>query len=255
MVISIFIGRDPASSALAIFVDADGQRKIADVSSVPIPNSVSRINPQNNTAHCQIDIDSQGMTITNLKSTNVTSVDGLQVQSKRINESSKITLGSGNYLLDLTAVLNVASKLTNFSNPLAQPSSNQTPTNKPYSITHLKNVWNDQKEARRKVQEKQRQINLIRTGCGIFTMCAMPCIFLFGPFGYFLTAIGIAGNIYSFVGLKNTDPNEQYDKINEDFQRRYVCPNCDCFLGNMSYEMIIRQYKDKCPYCKCQFVH
>ena len=87
-------------------------------------------------------------------------------------------------------------------------------------------------------------------------MCAMPCIFLFGPIGYVLTGIGIIGNIYSFVGLKNDDASDVLERLNEDFQDRYVCPNPDCnkFLGNLSYRLLKRQYSMHCPYCKCEYV-
>lgn len=84
----------------------------------------------------------------------------------------------------------------------------------------------------------------------------MPCIFMFGPVGYALTGIGIIGNLYSFIGLKNDNTAEVLEQIGETFQDEYVCPNPDCnkFLGNISYRLLKKQYSMHCPYCKSEYI-
>ena len=84
----------------------------------------------------------------------------------------------------------------------------------------------------------------------------MPCIFFLGPAGYVLTAIGIVGTVYSFVAMKNDNTSEQQEQLLEQFQDNYACPNPNCnkFLGNISYKLLKKQYGMHCPYCKSEYV-
>lgn len=189
-----------------------------------------------------------------MKSQNATFVNGSEIESKRISPSNSVELGKDHFGVNMSLILETAKKLaTPVHQQMKKP---DTPKTGIYNIVHLGHVWNDLIAKRKEVQARQKRINLVRSGCGVFTMCAMPCIFLFGPIGYVLTAIGIIGNIYSFVGLKNDDASDVLERLNEDFQDRYVCPNPDCnkFLGNMSYRLLKKQYSMHCPYCKCEFI-
>ncbi len=251
---TILIGRESAQGRLLVAISGSSMT-VGGTNSVP--SSVSRCKPAENIAHCKISIDQSGnMVIANIKPQNVTYVDGLQVESKKITEHSTIALGRDKYSVSVHLILEAASKLVPTSPSPSQPAIQSTASKKVYNISHLEHVWIDTQDKRRKIQSTQRRINLIRSGCGIFTMCAMPCIYFLGPIGYVLTAIGIIGNIYSFVGLKGGDPSLELERISEDMQDRYVCPNPDCnkFLGNMSYKLIKRQYSMHCPYCKCEYV-
>lgn len=103
--------------------------------------------------------------------------------------------------------------------------------------------------------ESQRKTNLVRTGLGIFTMCAMPTIFFFGPVGYILTGIGVLGNIYSFVGMRNAETAEERQRRQDAFDDAWVCPNPDCghSLLAKNYKLLVRNHQS-CPYCKCKYV-
>ena len=103
--------------------------------------------------------------------------------------------------------------------------------------------------------ESQRKTNLVRTGLGIFTMCAMPTIFFFGPVGYILTGIGVLGNIYSFAGMRNAETAEARQKRQDAFDDAWVCPNPDCghSLLAKNYKLLVRNHQS-CPYCKCRYV-
>ena len=131
---------------------------------------------------------------------------------------------------------------------------------KTYNISHLKYVWDDYNNKNIEFQEKQRKINLTRTGLGIFTMCAMPTIFFLGPLGlaglgYCLTGVGIIGNIYSFVGLKNSENTQERQQRQEAFDDAWVCPNPDCgrTLLAKNYKMLVKNHQS-CPYCKCKYI-
>lgn len=238
---TILIGKEQGQGRLCIAVDG----KVAVIKQPgSVPGSVSRCKPQEGIAHAKIEIDSNGvMTITNMKSANVTYVDGIEIMSKLINDGCKITLGKDCYAIDVREVLLAAAKL------MPEPE-------KIYNISHLARVWNDYHDGLRQLRERQRKINLVRTACGIFTLGAMPCMFFFGPIGYVLTGIGLIGNIYSFVGMKNDNTADEQERLTEKFQSHYVCPNNDCgkFLGNMSYKLMKKQYGMQCPYCKKKFV-
>lgn len=243
---TIFIGRDPEQGRLLVALGNGKSLTLGNACSVP--SSVSRCKPSEGIAHSKIEIGKNGdIILTNLKSGNVTFVNGVTVASKHIDLSSTVELGKDHYKVNIEAILESAKKLTAIGGA-------QKKTQK-YDIKHLEEVWNGYHDALKKMRERQKRINLIRSGCGIFTMCAMPCIFFLGPVGYALTGIGVAGNIYTFVGLKNDNTTDEQERLTEDFQDHYVCPNPDCrkFLGNLSYKLLKRQYSMHCPYCKCEF--
>lgn len=257
---TILIGKEPGQGRLLVSISG----KIAALGSPnSVPNSVSRCKAAEGVAHAKITVDQAGnMILTNMKSQNVTYVNGSEIVSKRITPNNSVELGKDRFSISLPMILEAAKKIVAAtSKPDPQPRQQTHPEApkqevKKYNISHLEYVWNDLQQKKKEIQAKQKKINLVRSGCGVFTMCAMPCIFLFGPVGYVLTGIGIIGNVYSFVGLKNDDTSEVVETLNEDFQDRYVCPNPECnkFLGNMSYKLLKKQYSMHCPYCKCEFV-
>lgn len=268
---AILIGKEPERGRLLISIA--GTTKMGALGADGcVPACVSRCLPASGVAHARIDIDDAGhLKITNLKSQNVTYVDGTAVITKIVRPDSVVELGMDRYRIDLAAVLKVAEKLLavkvggKVQGGKSQPgvqSGNQTPGVKPqppklkYTINHLEGVWLEQLARRKEVRDKQKKVNLIRTGCGAFSMLTVPCSFVLGPVAYVFTGIGLLGTVYSFVGLKNDDAAQKMEEITEEFQDKYVCPNPDCnkFLGNMSYKLLKKQYSMHCPYCKCEYV-
>lgn len=241
----ILIGKEPGQGRLLVAV-SDCGKSAAIGTAGSVPGSVSRCKPAEGVAHAEVAIDANGrMVVKNLKSMNITFVNGLETASKRVEVSDTIELGKDRFRINLPVVLDTARKLVGGGN-----------ITKTFNIAHLEVAWNDYHDALRDLREKQKRVNLIRTGCGIFTMCAMPCIFLFGPVGYILTGVGIIGNVYSFIGLKNDNTADEQERIAERFQERYVCPNPECnkYLGILSYKLLKKQYSMHCPYCKCEYV-
>ncbi|MBD5355426.1 MAG: FHA domain-containing protein [Bacteroides sp.] len=238
---TILIGKEPNDGRLLVAI-LGYKKTIAIGNPGSVPDCVSRCKPAEKTAHATITVDNNGnITLTNMKSQNITYVNGTEIASKRINESSVIELGKDRFPINIPVLLETAQDI------LASDG---------FVINHLEEVWDDLQSRRKEIHAKQKKINIVRSGCGVFTMCAMPCIFLFGPIGYVLTGIGVVGNIYSFIGLKNDNTSEVMEQLNEDFQDKYVCPNpkCNKFLGNISYKLLKKQYSMHCPYCKCEFI-
>ena len=238
---TLLVGKDPAVDQLRISLAGQPQSTVV-CRHGSVPNSVTRCRPGEGRAHAEISIDDDGMIrLTNLNPRNVTYVNDVEIESKIISISDSITLGRDRFPIDLPLVVETACDMINTNSP------------KTYDITHLKDVWENMQENKKQIHNRQKRINIIRSGCGLFTMGAMPCIYFFGPLGYLLTGIGFAGSLYSFIGLKNDDTPEVMERLTEDFQDHYVCPSCNKFLGMISYKLLKRQYSMHCPHCKCQF--
>lgn len=253
---TILIGKEPGRGRLQITVKESGKSAYLGGDG-SVPACVSRCIPAEGVAHAIFKIEKDGvMTLTNGKQQNVTYVNGAEIASKRVTQADKVQLGKDRFEVNLSLVMQLAEKIVSATKQRDTSAEAKPRQDKTYNIAHLEYIWKGLQNDIKKIQEKQKRINLIRSGCGVFTMCAMPCIFLFGPVGYVMTGIGILGNIYSFVGLKNDDKEEEAARLTEEFQDRYVCPNPECnkFLGMMSYKLLKRQYFMHCPFCGCEYI-
>ena len=213
--------------------------------------------------HCKVADNGDGTyTIENL-SPSGTKVDGVDIIRTKAKLNSRIQLGQSfsATLVELIGVPSVSPSTNHTSSPAkssntnASKIQNQETTVKTYDISHLKRVWEDFNSTNLAMAESQRKTNLVRTGLGIFTMCAMPTIFFFGPVGYVLTGIGVLGNIYSFAGMRNAETAEERQRRQEEFDDAWVCPNpyCGHSLMAKNYKMLVRNHQS-CPYCKCKYV-
>ena len=264
---TILIGKEPGEGRLLITIEGNG-KKAAIGAPGSVPDCVSRCRQAEGVAHVKITVDRNGnMVLTNMKPANVTFVNGKEIISKHVAISDTVELGKDHFRLNLPVVIETAKKMTIVVNPGSKshlgtnpnpgplPNPNPKPVKK-FNISHLEREWDRLQDKKKEIRAKQKKINLVRSGCGLFTMCAMPCIFMFGPVGYVLTGIGIIGNLYSFIGLKNDNTGDVLEQLNEEFQDRYVCPNPDCnkFLGNISYKLLKKQHSMHCPFCKCEYI-
>lgn len=247
---TILIGREPGPERRLLVAISGG--KTAAIKRV-VPGSVSRCRTADGTAHVKITVGQDGnMTIANMKARNLTYVNGAEIASKRITAADTVELGPERFDINLATVIETAKKIAAEGGAVQQEA---------FDISHLEEVWNRCHDSLKELRERQKKVNLIRSGCGIFTMCAMPCIFFLGPVGYALTGVGVLGNIYSFVGMKNDRSTDEQERIVEEFQDSYVCPHCGKFLGNTSYKRIKVQFKSPkdhkihCPNgCGAEFI-
>ena len=212
--------------------------------------------------HCKVTDNGDGTyTIENLSSSG-TKVDGVDILRTTVKPNSIIQLGQSfsATLVELIGIPQTKTKSEVQSSRInhseqASPSPKTQPDVKTFNISHLRRIWEDYNNTNLEMAESQRKTNLVRTGLGIFTMCAMPTIFFFGPVGYILTGIGVLGNIYSFAGMRNAETAEERQKRQEDFDDAWVCPNPDCghSLLAKNYKLLVRNHQS-CPYCKCRYV-
>ena len=212
--------------------------------------------------HCKVTDNGDGTyTIENL-SPSGTKVDGVDILRTTVKLNSRIQLGQS-FSATLVELIGIPQEKTESNkqsvrinhSDQASPSPKSQPDVKTFNISHLRKVWEDYNNTNLEMAESQRKTNLVRTGLGIFTMCAMPTIFFFGPVGYVLTGIGVLGNIYSFVGMKNAETAEERQRRQDAFDDAWVCPNPDCghSLLAKNYKLLVRNHQS-CPYCKCRYV-
>lgn len=243
---TIFIGKEPGQGRLLVALKINNQWKATAIGSLgSVPNSVSRCLPLEGKAHCSIAIDANGgMVITNLKPQNVTYVNGVEYNSKKITENCHISLGKDNYSLDLAVVFDAITKLMAALPP------------EPKSIKHLEKVWdefettNDAITLRQQQKANRRMLPML---IGSVSGLIAPIMAIVSSTAtLWVTApISIVSFLIYFKNYteKDTSVEDRKAALNK-FIDNYVCPHEKCnhhYLGNQPYK-VLRQNK-KCPYC------
>lgn len=266
---TVWIGRESGRSRLLVAVSKEGRTGIAAIGAAgSVPNSVSRCRPEEGTAHCKIEADEQGnMILTNLKSRNVTCVNGFEIISKRIVESDRLSLGKDGYTVSVHAIAEAAQMAGAPEGGRRQGAGPQAAVQS-YSLKPLEAVWNRYHEKLYQLNLKQRNIGLLRSFSPILTIgsaavtglsrmgnvmthepAAKVVVATVAPI---LTCMGVIIMIYAFVKSYRFDYLKEKERITEEFQRNYACPNPKChhFMGYNPYN-ILKQNK-VCPYCRCR---
>ena len=264
---TILIGKEPGQGRLLVAIQGNGKSATIGTPG-SVPACVSRCRPADGVAHAKIYVDHNGnMVLTNMKAQNITYVNGAEIASKRISSSStSVELGRDRFRINLPTVIEAAKKIATIATP--PPPQPPTPSAKKFNITHLERVWNDYHDKGMDIKKRQKQQGIYASLPMFFTMgggaITFVLSFILGEqykseiqiLSGILVVIGLIMLIFSFVRRKNDTSLEDLDKIAEEFQDRYVCPNPDCnkFLGNLSYKLLKKQYSMHCPYCKSEFV-
>ena len=221
---TITIGRDAQTSQLRINVEGKTTTIRAKEN---VPSGVSR-------EHISITVDDEGqLTLENLNIGNDTFVNGLPIERKRIKEKDSIELGKEHYQLSWDDIAPFIPKYVN--------------------IKHLEEVWNDYQEQVLQMQIKERRSGVLRSATGLITMAAMLLsIFTGRDNPLFLILYIIAGVVSAAFFVKayldSAKMPRMQQEIRDGFPKKYVCPNCGQFLGNLSYDIISK--RTSCPYCK-----
>lgn len=248
---TILIGREQDQGRLYICVIVGGQPYSFPLGSTQsVPNTVSRCQPKEGKAHCSISIDTKGhMLLTNLKSQNVTFVDGNEVLKKYIDETNLVTLGRNRFPVDVTTIVETASKIVSKVEKEKQPAK--------YSIAHLESIWNNYNTRNEEIDKEQSVTNLLfripfifSALSGIVTgIAAANGMKSVGNISLVLTILGVIVMLYgSYKSVKSPATKAKKENL-ADFKHKYVCPNPDCRrkLTNFDFEEL-RKMK-KCPFC------
>ena len=229
----LIIGRDAATSKLRVVDAKTGTAKLYGQVGC-VPKDISR-------QHCEIRISDSGqISVRNLKTENITFVNGLEVLEKKLSKTDMLQLGRSRFTVDLSTILNT-----------------QVP--KVVDISPLKRVWDEYHEETSRLTIKEKRLNALSKVSGIFSMAAIASGFLLkgqdNHLYYVLYGIAIvltlAFTIISYINASKVP--EKIEQLKEEFMKNYVCPNPDChrFLGNTYYSVLSQN--DCCPYCKVKY--
>lgn len=200
--------------------------------------------------HCKVTTNDDGtFTVENLSNTSFTKVDGRDIIKTSATLGSEIQLGPV-FKAKLKDLIGIPAK---------------KPVEKEFSISHLQKVWEDFHEGGLALKDKQHKMGLYQRIPVFFTIGAGALTSVSWSLGWgewikilsiCLTATGLLLMVYFFKQASKFNPGRESDKLQQDFQNNYHCPNPDCqrFLGNYSYTMMKNQYKMRCPYCKCKYI-
>ncbi|MDE7456954.1 MAG: FHA domain-containing protein [Prevotella sp.] len=240
------VGKEEGQHRLLVKI---GSKAFAVGNPQSVPNTVSR-------THCSLSVeysDTQARKVTkikiqNLKSQNITYVDGQEVEAKVIQEDSHVQLGSERYSVDLKQVIDGMRKFLP-----AMPS----PSAKEYLIAPLMKIWQEYDEEKLRISdEAARNANRQRLQ-GILSMSGMLIGFIPGidqTIRIVIIAVALLIAIYFFIkGSSDDTVQRKLHDLDEEFRKRYVCPNPECrhFMGNIPYDVLSQN--NGCSHCKCKY--
>ena len=221
----IIVGRDPQTQQLCI--NKDGHfKQCGQPGSVPM--DVSR-------HHLSLQPTGNGKWIAkNLNDRNVTFVNGLTIESKTISEQDKVELGNSRYLFRWE-VLN-------------------EPKVETVDIQQLKKVWDDYQQEDLAIRNRQKNTGLLASIPLGFSMLGGIIAGIAPDIREVALAFtGIAFVLFLYGLWKRSQDNTTMElkKLQEDFERKWVCPKCKRPLNFRSYTIL--EQNDACPYCKTKF--
>ncbi len=264
---TILIGKEPGQGRLLVSIEG---KTAALGYPNSVPNSVSRCKAAEGIAHAKITVDQSGnMILSNMKSQNVTYVNGSEIVSKRITPNNSVELGKDRFSVSVPMIIEAAKKIVVFSpKQNTQPHVESVRTKaevKKFNIKHLEAIYNDYHSKVLERQRKQKKLGILASCSMFFTIGGSAFAALANKMGMgeraqdFLWILPVVGFIVFFISMymriKDTSI-EDADANNLEYTKRFVCPNPDCgkFLGNMPYELMKSQCSMQCPYCKSEFV-
>jgi cell division protein FtsL len=236
----IIIGREEGARRLHC-VAGGREFNIGTAGSVPL--SVSR-------QHCKLTVNGNNITIENLKAQNITLVDGNQIFCKSISATSKVQLGAERFLISLQQILQLAT---------GSPGGPQQPEVPTFSLKPLKTVWQEYDDRRMEIQNNAAKSANKQRLQGILSMLGMCIGFIPGidqTIRVVIIVVALAIAVYFFVkGSMDATVQQQLHDLDEEFSRKYKCPNPKCGkpFGAIPYRNI--EYNKQCFACGCKYTH
>lgn len=232
----IIIGREEGTRRLHCTV---GGREFNLGQAGSVPMSVSR-------QHCKISVTGGDITIENIKVQNVTYVDGNQIVSKGISAASKVQLGEERFLIPLQQILQLATG--------QQPNDTAA-----FSLLPLKEVWEEYDARRMEIQNNAARFANRQRLQGILSMLSMCVGFIPGIDPIVRIVIIVAAFVvavyFFWKGSTNTTVQQQLHDLDDEFAKKYKCPNPECGrpFGAIPYRSI--EYNRQCFACGCKYTH
>ena len=216
------VGRDPQTQQLCVTTDGRS-RLYGQPGSVPM--DVSR-------HHFSLQPAGSGKWhISNLNERNVTFVNGMAVERKTVTAQDKVELGRSCYLFPWDA--------------LSEPEETTI------DLQQLKQVWDDYQQEEIAIRNRQKNTGLLSSIPLGFSMLGGIIAGIAPDIrGIALLFTGIALVLFLYGLWKRSQDNTAVElkRLQEDFERKWVCPKCRRPLSFRSYAIL--EQHDACPYCK-----
>ena len=236
---TILVGRDPYSDSLLVSAIIKGKRKETTLTACSnVPRNVSRCNPGENIAHCKLTIDERGIiTVTNLKSSNKTFVNNIEIVTKRIDENDTIGLGGGKFPVAVKSIIDALVPDAVEKSPLEE-------TRKRFE-TSL-----------RRVTIQARTKKAVCNTSILIAILAWTCTIVFKKAeigeGYYITSLAVTiiaaiAVIVKHAGMYKMSHIEERNRVITEYLTHYTCPHCGRFLGDITAEQINKT--NSCPAC------
>ena len=221
----IIIGRDQTTRRLS--VAKDGKPLLYGApDSVPMDVSRHHISLQ--------PIENGKWQLRNLNERNVTFVNGIAVESKAVSENDKIEMGNSHYLFSWASL--------------------QEPKEDTVDIKLLKKIWDEYQREDIAIRNRQKNNGLLASVPLGFSMLGgiiagvAPEIRIVA---LFFTGIAFLFFLYGLYRRSQDNSTIELKRLQEDFERKWVCPKCKRPLNYRSYTVL--EQNDACPYCKAKF--
>lgn len=227
----VIIGRDHNSCRLIVV--RDGKKQLTGhPGSVPMD-----VSQQHASFHSE---GGDVWMLRNLNPKNITFVNGIQVEQKRIIEKDKVELGASHFLVDWNII--------------------KGPKVEYVDIRPLQRVWEEYKQTDINIRKRQKNNGILASvpmaismfGTLVGLLMNRPGMEKFRPIAFAIAAISFCImliGIYRRFNDKGIDEQEENKKW---LQQKYVCPKCKHFLGNEDYDILIQN--DGCKHCKAKFI-
>lgn len=256
---NILIGKEPGKSRLLINLSGTGKTAAIGTEG-SVPGSVSRYRADQNMAHAKLEIEANGgMRIHNLKPENVTYVNGKEVVSKKVTIADSVQLGKDKFNISLPVIIETAVKLAHAG---TKPEDQDSKNIKTFNIRHLERIFEEYEEEQERIVRKQQELQrkrMLPIMFGSASSLAAPVLGSLVAVSTLWVTVPIAAASFGMyiINYRKKDTSFQDRKAaSEKFIDDYVCPNPECnkFLGNISYKLLKKQYGMQCPYCKSKFI-
>lgn len=229
----LIIGREAVSRNPRLRIQCQGcPDKFINVT---VPQFVSR-------EHLSVEWENDNITairISNLKEENRTTVDGRIITT--------CCVGSPNVDVKLGAEPGFRIDLANI---LSQ-------TGFPYSIAHLKGIYERWHDYQLNEQIRERQFNAISSVTGILGSMSTLCIFIPDiPTAVRIALISLSIVLivaFAVLRYKKSNAPIEHDRRRRQFEKEYACPKCGLHFGNISFDQLKIHGCCRNPNCKTRF--
>ena len=130
----------------------------------------------------------------------------------------------------------------------------QEPKVETIDIHQLKKIWDDYQQEDIDIRNRQKNIGLLASIPLGFSMLS-GIIAVVAPeireVALFFTGIAFLIFIYGLYKRSQDNSTIELKRLQEDFERKWVCPKCKRPLNFRSYTVL--EQNDACPYCKTKF--